>query len=79
MTTTAKFIIDYKENVLLVPIRAIKGTPGNYSVEVIKNRTIEPRPVTLGAGDGKNIEVLYGLTEREKVILPTPRSPLARF
>lgn len=72
MTATAQIVTDRRENVLLVPNRAIKGTPGNYQVKIIKNGVTELRPVTLGISDGKNIEVLSGLIEGEKVIVEIP-------
>lgn len=79
MTATARFIIDRKENVLLLPNRAIKGTPGNHWVEVVKNEVTKPRPVVLGASDGKNTEVISGLTEGEKVIVEIVRPPVPRL
>ncbi len=79
MTATAKFIVTRKENVLLVPKGAIKGTHGNYWVEVVKNGVIEPRQVVIGDSDLKNTEILSGLVEGERVVVTAPRAPVPRF
>lgn len=69
MRATGKIIYDRKDNVLLVPERAIKDRDTKPWVEVVKNGIVEPRPVTLGMGDGKNVEVTSGLVEGEKVLV----------
>ncbi len=70
MSATADIITDRRENVLLIPNRAIQGARGNYYVEVAVGEQTEQRRVTLGLSDGIEIEVLSGLEEGEEVLLP---------
>ncbi len=70
MSATADIITDRRENVLLIPNRAIQGARGNYYVEVAVGEQTEQRRVTLGLSDGIEIEVLSGLEEGAEVLLP---------
>ena len=70
MSATAEIIIDRRDNVLLIPNRAIRGSWDNPWVEVVTDSDIEEREVSLGMSDGINTEVLSGLEEGEKVVLP---------
>ena len=82
LTTTADIIIEKHENVLQIPNRAIKGTPGDYWVEVVIDETteeVETRQVTLGAQDKKFTEVTSGLKEGEKVIVEAVRQSSGLF
>jgi RND family efflux transporter MFP subunit len=73
MTATAEIIIDRRDNVLLIPNRAIRGTSENPKVIVLVDEQQEEREITLGLTDGINTEVLSGLEEGEKVVLPAPK------
>ena len=75
MSATADIIVESHEDVLLMPNRDIQGSLGNYWVEVAVGEQIEKRQVTLGLSDGTNTEVLSGLEEGEKVVLP----PVSQF
>ena len=70
MSATADIVLDLRENVLLIPNRAIQGSLGNYYVEVVMGEQIEKKQVSLGLSDGINSEVLSGLKEGEEVVLP---------
>ncbi|MEA1872254.1 MAG: efflux RND transporter periplasmic adaptor subunit [Chloroflexota bacterium] len=70
MTATAEVIIDRRDDVLLIPNRALRGTWENPWVEVYIDERIEEREITLGLTDGINTEVLSGLEEGEEVVLP---------
>jgi RND family efflux transporter MFP subunit len=79
LTATADIIVEKRENVLLVPNRSIKGSPGNYYVEVVIDEekvTTEKRPVTLGAQSEQFSEVISGLSEGEKTIVEATRGRL---
>ncbi len=68
MSATADIIIAERENVLLVPDRAIKqNSQGNTIVEVMVNEQIEERTVVTGISDGYQTEILDGLEEGEVV------------
>jgi HlyD family secretion protein len=70
MTATAEVIIERRNDVLFIPNKAIRGTWENPWVEVYIDEQVEEREITLGLTDGINTEVLSGLEEGEKVVLP---------
>ncbi len=71
MSATAEVIIERRDDVLLIPNRAIRGTLENPKVVVLVDGQQEEREITLGLTDGINTEVLSGLQEGEQVVLPT--------
>jgi RND family efflux transporter MFP subunit len=76
LTATADIIIDEHKDVLMVPNRAIKGSVGNYWVDVVideKKVTTEKRPVVLGAQNEQFTEIISGLSQGEKVIVEATR------
>jgi RND family efflux transporter MFP subunit len=76
LTTTADIIVESHEDVLLVPDRSIKGSLGDYWVEVVTDEeklTTEKRPVVLGAQGNGLSEVISGLSEGEKIIVEATR------
>ena len=72
MSATAEVIIERRDDVLLIPNRAIRGTWENPVVKVYIDGQEEEREITLGLSDGINTEVLSGLEEGEEVVLPAP-------
>jgi len=79
MSATAEIIIDRRDNVLLIPNRAIQGSWENPLVEVIIGEQTEQRQVTLGMSDGIKTEVLSGLEGGERVIFPKSQLPFSMF
>lgn len=79
MSATAKVIIERRDDVLLIPNRAIRGTSENPKVVVLVDGQHEEREITLGLSDGINTEVLSGLEEGEKVIIPTAKERQGGF
>ena len=73
MSATAEVIIERHDDVLSIPNRAIQGTLQNPTVVVLVDGQQEEREITLGLSDGINTEVLSGLEEGEKVVLPAAR------
>ncbi|MFC1956514.1 efflux RND transporter periplasmic adaptor subunit, partial [Chloroflexota bacterium] len=70
MSASADIIIHEKNNVLLVPDRAIKqGSGGGRVVEVMIGEQFEEKPVVTGISDGLNTEIVSGLTEGETVVV----------
>ncbi len=68
MTANVDIITAEKDNVLVVPARAVKQNGVKY-VEVLKNGQPQKREVQIGLkGDGGVIEVVSGLSEGEEVI-----------
>ena len=70
MSATADVILEHRDDVLLVPNRAIQGSLDNAWVEVLTDSETTQRQITLGLSDGVNTEVLSGLEEDERVVLP---------
>ena len=70
MSATAEVIIERRDDVLLIPNRAIRGTLENPQVVVLVGEQQEEREITLGLTDGINTEVLSGLEEGEEVVVP---------
>jgi HlyD family secretion protein len=70
MSATADIIIHQRENVLLVPERAIeRDSQGKPMVWVKLNDRTEPRSVTIGVSDGFQTEIVSGLSEGEIVVV----------
>lgn len=69
MSASTEIITNRRDNVLLIPNRAIQGSLENSWVEVVTDDETEKRQVTLGLSDGIYTEVLSGLKEGEKVVL----------
>ncbi|MDO9390173.1 MAG: efflux RND transporter periplasmic adaptor subunit [bacterium] len=83
MTATVNVVISKKTNALLLPIDAVKGPDGRKMVKVktgspkVKLRwsglmplaNFKIRQVQTGIDDGKNIEILSGLSEGDTVVL----------
>jgi RND family efflux transporter MFP subunit len=72
MTATAEVIIERRDDVLFIPNRALHGTWENPWVLVLVDEQVEEREITLGLTNGINTEVLSGLEQGEKVVLPAP-------
>jgi len=72
MTATAKVIIERRDDVLFIPNKALIGSWENPKVLVLVDEQVEEREITLGLTDGTKTEVLSGLEEGEKVVLPAP-------
>ena len=79
MSATAEVIIERRDDVLVIPNRAVRGTLVNPKVVVLIDEQQEEREITLGLSDGINTEVLSGLEEGEEVVLPASKEPEDSF
>ncbi len=70
MSANADIIIERRQDVLLIPNRAIRGTRDEPVARVYIDEQVEERSVVLGLSDGIDTEVVSGLEEGEKVVLP---------
>lgn len=70
MNASAEIILSSAENVIYVPVEAIKESNGEKYVEIFKNDKTEKRTVTTGISNSAYIEIISGLTEGEKVVVP---------
>ena len=68
MSADADIVINERNNILLVPDRAIRqDSEGNQVVKVVVNEQTEERPVVIGISDGFETEIVEGLNEGETV------------
>ena len=79
MSASADIIIERRENVLVVPNRAIRGTHENPFVVVEADGQVEEQEISLGLTDGINTEVLSGLEEEQRVVLPARGTASGNF
>lgn len=69
MTTQNVLYVDSAENVLTVPVIALKGSGEDTYVEVLTEAGVRQRPVETGVSDGLNIEIKNGLIVGDEVII----------
>ena len=75
LTVTVTIIVDERNDVLLVPNSAIVASGMRTYVRVIlEDDTIEERDISTGINDWQYTEVTEGLSEGEKVVIPTTTS-----
>lgn len=68
MTTNLEIITDEKENVLIIPARAIKYEDATRYVEVLTNGSSKKITITTGLESDQYVEVTSGLKEGDKII-----------
>jgi RND family efflux transporter MFP subunit len=71
MTATAEIITAQRENVLLVPNRAVTRQGQDRVVQVLTPSGPLARKVTVGMTNDQNTEITDGLEEGDEVVLPT--------
>lgn len=73
MSATAEILVASKSDVLIVPNSAVHGEHGERWVWVVDedSNMVEQRRVETGLRSGTYTEILYGLSEGEKVLLGT--------
>ncbi len=70
LSVTVNILKENRQNVLLVPNKAIIRQGTATSIQVLQSDgTIETRTVQVGASDSRNTEVTQGLNEGDKVIV----------
>jgi multidrug efflux pump subunit AcrA (membrane-fusion protein) len=75
LTVTVSIILEERNDVLLVPNVAITGSGGQTYVKVLSpDGIIEDRLVTTGISDWQYTEIIDGLSEGEKIVIPETTS-----
>ena len=72
LTATAEIVTGKRENVLVVPNRALRGPTGNLTVTVVTDPDkgiTEKRSVSIGLQNKTSTEVVSGLKEGEKILI----------
>lgn len=77
MSASVSIIIEAKQNILTVPISAVKTTDGGSYVEVLVNEQIEKKVVTTGISDDTTIEIVSGLSVGDSIITQTMQTTSA--
>jgi len=70
MNASVDFILEDKENILIIPMDAVHKEDGEGYVLIKQDNDKEPlkKRVKLGISDDKNIEVISGLTDKDRII-----------
>jgi len=71
LTANASIVVQQKDNVLLVPNRAIKVTRNQRTVQVMENGQLVEKQIRTGMSNDQFTEVTDGLTEGQEVAIIT--------
>lgn len=74
LTATATIITDQKDNVLMVPNRAIRLSGRNRVVDVLVNGQEQTRQVQIGMSNDQFTEITSGLNEGDQVLIKATTS-----
>ncbi len=73
MTAAVNIVVEQLKDVLLVPNRAVRVQQNNRVVYVLRNGTLEPVTITLGASSDANSQVMSGdLKVGDQIVLNPP-------
>ena len=80
MNAVVDFIEQGKEDVLLIPVEAVHKEKNEAFVYVKENKAKEEikKEVKLGISDDKNVEIISGITENDRIILKTKKYMLPK-
>ena len=70
LTVTVTILVDARTDVLLVPSNAIIRRGTEVYIQVVKGDATEERAVETGISDWQYTEVISGLSEGERVVVP---------
>jgi multidrug efflux pump subunit AcrA (membrane-fusion protein) len=75
MNATVNFKVESKDNVLLIPVNAVRKENQESYILLKQEGSQNPvkRIVNLGMTDDRNYEVLSGVTEKDTVIISTKK------
>jgi len=76
MTANVTFSINKKENILVLPTEAIKNKDNSFYVfaEDKTSGKVMEKKIETGVSDGKNIEIVSGLSNGEVVLIAKPKN-----
>jgi multidrug efflux pump subunit AcrA (membrane-fusion protein) len=78
MTASVTIFLEARENLLAVPVQALRRERGKSIVYVLVDDQPQQREISVGWRDGQWVEVAAGLEEGEWVLLEAPDSGAAR-
>ncbi len=68
MSATANILIDFKDNILIVPNGAIVSQNGENFVRVLKNNILTNLPVVTGLSNDTDTEIVSGIDDGQQVV-----------
>ncbi|HEY3374779.1 MAG TPA: HlyD family efflux transporter periplasmic adaptor subunit [Candidatus Aquicultor sp.] len=68
MAVSANIITQTKDNVLMVPVAAVKTVNGQSTLQILKNGQPQTLSVETGISSDSQIEIISGVTEGENVV-----------
>ncbi|NWG32788.1 MAG: hypothetical protein HXY29_15040 [Rhodocyclaceae bacterium] len=71
MTASVTITLDSQKGALVIPVRAVKYEGGKAFVMVPSDKGFARRPVTLGRESGEFVQVKAGISEGDKVQVPS--------
>lgn len=74
MTLSAEIVIENKQGVLLVPLRAVQASGQNRVVNVMENGIATPKTIRVGSSNAQFVEILDGLVEGAQIVVPARTS-----
>lgn len=77
MTATAQIVYQQRQDVLLVPSRAIRSVGRERTVQVLVDGKPESRTIEVGLSDDQRTEVTSGLQPGDQVLVEGARAPTA--
>jgi macrolide-specific efflux system membrane fusion protein len=80
MNASVDFIVQDKEHILIIPVEAVERENADTYVYFKQKNGIPPQKtrVELGISDEKNIEVISGVTEQDKIMAKTKKYVLPK-
>lgn len=81
MTTNIEIIVEHKDDVLVLPLEAVIKRNNQNLVRVLDNKTQKGKlkKIKVGITDGESVEIMSGLKEKQKVILPSKQNEKSRW
>ena len=69
MTTQNVIYVENAENVLTIPVTAVKNNGSQKYVEILTDKGVQQRTIVTGVSDGLNVEVKQGVVEGDEIVL----------
>lgn len=73
MSATINFVMGLRENVLTLPLNAVKKKNGRSYVFVEENGEVAAKPVQTGLENNSSVEVVSGIAEGALVVIPNAK------
>lgn len=75
MTARVSINVGESKNTLIVPLSTIKESKGQQYLQVMVNDKTQTKPVRLGLASDDKVEILSGINEGDRILLPSGKTP----